>query len=91
MKIFVNFKVESFVMDIQAEKIALIKKVEKINDLSLIQAIKHLVDFGLKKEDESISAEQYNKELEDADAEIEKGNYLSHEEALTQIRSWREK
>jgi len=77
-------------MDIQAEKTELIRRLEKINDLSLIHAIKHLVDYGLGR-DKSISPEQYTQELEEADAEIEKGEYFTHEEAVQQIRSWRGK
>jgi len=78
-------------MDIQAEKTALIKRLEQINDRSLIQALKHMVDFGLKDKKERISIEQYNSEIEEADAEIESGDYLTHEEAVKEIRSWREK
>ena len=33
---------------------------------------------------------QYNRELEEVDEEIERGEFLSHEEALKEIRSWRE-
>ncbi len=44
---------------------------------------------GLKQEGR-ISLEQYNKELEEADAEIERGEFLNHEVALKEIRSWRE-
>ena len=77
-------------MDVQAERTALIKKMEQINDLSLIQAIRHLVDYGLKETSKGVDIDQYNKELEDADTEIDKGEYLTHEEAVSQIRSWRE-
>ncbi|MBS0000227.1 MAG: hypothetical protein KFF73_14700 [Cyclobacteriaceae bacterium] len=78
-------------MDLQAEKTELIKRLKQINDLSLIQAIKHLVDYGLKEKEGRISIEQYNKELDEADAEIDAGEYLTHEQAVKEIRSWKEK
>lgn len=39
--------------------------------------------------DERISLEQYNKELDEAEAEIDRGEFLTHEEAAKEIRSWR--
>lgn len=78
-------------MDLQAEKTELIKRLKQINDLSLIQAIKHMVDYGLKDKEGRISIEQYNKELDEADAEIDAGEYFTHEQAVKEIRSWKEK
>ncbi len=48
-----------------------------------------MLHYGLKNEGR-ISVEQYNKELEEADAEIEKGEFLTQDEALKEVRSWRE-
>ncbi|MBV6641753.1 MAG: hypothetical protein KI791_13605 [Cyclobacteriaceae bacterium] len=59
-----------------------------INDQSLIQAIKHIVDFGLKGKDEHISIEQYNKEIDEAEAEMDRGEYISHEELKEQMKKW---
>jgi len=39
--------------------------------------------------DEKISLEQYNKELDEAEAEIDSGEFLTQEEAVKEIRSWR--
>jgi predicted transcriptional regulator len=35
-----------------------------------------------------ISIEQYNIELEEAEAEFEKGDYITHEEAIKQMKKW---
>lgn len=75
-------------MDIQAEKTALIKRLEQINDASLIQAIKHQVDYGLKEKDGRISIEQYNKELDEADAEIDRGEFYTQEEVEKMSKKW---
>jgi hypothetical protein len=76
-------------MDIKLEKANLIKEIEKVTDISLINVLKSVLHYGLKNE--NISINQYNKEIDEADAEIEAGNFLVHEEALKEIKSWREK
>ncbi len=35
-----------------------------------------------------ISIEQYNKELDEAEAEYEKGDYITHEEMMKQVKKW---
>lgn len=45
---------------------------------SVLQMLKTFLK-GRKEKDEHISIEQYNRELEEADAEIESGNYVKHE------------
>lgn len=76
-------------MDINSEKAVLIREIEQLEDISLVRILKSMLHYGLKNEGR-ISIEQYNKELEEADAEIEKGEFLTHEEALKEVRSWRE-
>lgn len=44
-----------------------------------------------KEDHQRISIEQYNIELDKADSEIDRGEYLTHQQAVNQIRSWREK
>ena len=75
-------------MDIQAEKSALIKKMEQINDQSLIQALRHMVDFGLREKEGRISIEQYNRELDEAEAEMDRGESISHEDFKAQMEKW---
>lgn len=76
-------------MDINSEKATLIREIEQLQDISLVRVLKSMLHYGLKNEGR-ISIEQYNKELEEADAEIEKGDFLTHEDAMKEIRSWRE-
>ena len=42
------------------------------------------VDMDTKR----ISRKQYNKELNEAVARIEKGNYVSHKDALKELSKW---
>lgn len=77
-------------MDINSEKALLIKEIEQVQDLSLLKLLKSMLHYGLKNEGR-ISLEQYNLELEEADSEIERGEFYVHEDALKEIRSWKEK
>ena len=71
--------------NIQAEKLELLEWLATLRDKKLI---KELVEWKRAHQDKSI--EQYNADLEQADREIEQGDYITHEEAIKEIRSWRE-
>ncbi len=72
-------------MSLQTEKLELLEWLATLRDKALI---KELVEW--KRAHQRVSIDQYNKELEQADQEIENGDFLTHEEALKEIRSWRE-
>lgn len=72
-------------MSIQTEKLELLEWMATLQDKNLIR---ELIEW--KRSHQRVSVDQYNAELEQADKEIEAGDYLTHEEALKEIRSWRE-
>jgi hypothetical protein len=72
-------------MDIHFEKAEIIKRVEKIHDASLIQALKSLLDFGLSKQAESNA--ELEESIEKALKQSKSGDVKSHREAFSQIRS----
>ena len=74
-------------MDINAERSLIIKELQQVNDISLLKALKHMIRYGLKNEGR-ISIEQYNKELEEAEAEVERGEYLTQEALKEQMKTW---
>lgn len=37
---------------------------------------------------ERISIEQYNKEIDEAEAEFEKGDYITHEAMVKKVKQW---
>ncbi|MBY0435450.1 MAG: hypothetical protein K2U26_15205 [Cyclobacteriaceae bacterium] len=80
-------------VDIQEEKKQIIKSLERINDKALIHAIQNIIDFANQKDEEYLgeSLEDYNQALEKADKEIDKGNFVEHEEAIKKIGEWRAK
>jgi len=88
MEINRYFVVKMHIMDIQVEKDMLMKRLQKVNDLSLIQAIKHMVDYGLSGKEGRISIEQYNKEIDQANARMDAGKYISHDDVKKESASW---
>lgn len=69
----------------------LIIDFDKINDVSkkkfLLETLKFLgVQF--KTSDGPQTLDEYNKELEEADAEIDRGKYISMEDLLKEMEQW---
>ena len=54
---------------------------------SVIQMLKVFLK-GRKVVSERVSIEQYNQELQEAEAEFQKGDYISHEEFVKMIKKW---
>ena len=53
------------------------------------EALISLVEsFGIEIPGQRISIEQYNKELDEAEAEFERGEFLSHEEVVALSKKW---
>ncbi len=74
-------------MDINAERAHLIKELQQVQDLSLLRAIKVMLHYGLKNEG-NISVEQYNRELDEAEAEIDRGEIIAHDDLKKQMKEW---
>jgi len=72
-------------MDLRTRKYTAIEKIMHFDEKAMEKlelALNHVLD-------ESISLEQYNKEIDDADAAIDRGEYVDHEDASRKIKSWR--
>ena len=73
-------------MDIAMEKALIMQRFNEVNDESLIQAIKNLLDFGLSKQ----SAHKYDEELEaslkEAIEQSNKREVQPHKEVWAEIR-----
>lgn len=75
-------------MNMRAEKAALIKQLQQIEDKELLLAIKHLIAYGTSKKIDAISIEQYNKELDEAESEIDQGVFYNQEEVDKMAKEW---
>ena len=73
--------------EITVRKYAIIEKVMHLKEEELQQLEASLQE--ILTEEEPISVEQYNRELEDADAAIDRGEYISHKEAVQRLKQWR--
>jgi len=74
-------------MDINAERSLLIKEFQQVEDISLLQAIKAVLYYGLKNEGH-ISLEQYNRELDEANARVESGKFITQEDLEKEAAQW---
>ena len=59
----------------------------KIADDKKVKAMYALLEEDIEQ-DGRISIEQYNMELEEAEAEFEKGEFITHAEAIKQMKKW---
>lgn len=50
-------------MDLQAQKMLIIEQFKKVDDVNLIKAIKNLLDYASKKEQESFDIPQAHQKL----------------------------
>jgi hypothetical protein len=75
------------IMDIKTERSLLIKELEQVEDLSLLQAIKAVLHYGMKNEGR-ISIDQYNLELDEANARIDSGKFITQEDLEKEAAQW---
>jgi hypothetical protein len=71
-------------MDLSSEKADIIRRFEQINDLSLINAIKNLLDFGLQKQRES---DRLNESIDQGLSESRNGQTRSHSDVMSDINA----
>jgi len=50
-------------MDLQAEKAIIIEQFRQVNDVNLIHAIKNMLDYALKKEQEHVDIPEVHQKL----------------------------
>jgi hypothetical protein len=65
----------------------------RLNDAEKKSVIQMLKTFlkGRKEEDtEPVTVEEYNRELDEAEAEFARGEYITHAALLKQMKSWKD-
>ncbi len=67
-------------------RLSLIQKLASTEDEYILTQIKELLEGS-----QPISIEQYNREIEEAEARIEAGEYVTHEEVKKEMHSWLKK
>ncbi len=59
----------------------------QIADDKKVKAMYALLEDDIKQF-ENVSIEEYNKEIDEAEEEYNKGNFITHEAMLTEIKKW---
>jgi hypothetical protein len=76
-------------MDLQADIKWISKELKTVKDETLIEAFKNMLKYRTKKtQPERISIEQYNKEIDEANARIDNGEFYTQEEAEKIMDKW---
>ena len=78
------------VMDIKADIKWIREELKEVKDPTLIEAFKNLLQYRKKvyATEERISVEQYNRELEASEAQIERGEFYTQEQVRQTIEKW---
>jgi predicted transcriptional regulator len=74
-------------MDLKTRKFIVIEKIMLLDENEMGE-LEQVLDGILGEE---VSLEQYNKDIEEADAAIDRGEYIEHKAAIKKLRSWRSK
>jgi len=64
---------------------------EKLHQFIEVAADKKLQAIYTLLEEEIIDIENYNEDIEKAEKEIEAGKYLTHQQVLAEIKTWKNK
>lgn len=75
-------------MDLQADLKWIHQELDNVKDPTFIKAIKNMLKYRKKVSSERISIEQYNKEIDASIAQIERGEFYTHDEVGERIKQW---
>ena len=76
-------------MNIQADIKWISQELKTVKDPTLIEAFKNMLKYRRSvTQSERISIEQYNKEIDEANARIDNGEFYTQEEAEKIIDKW---
>ena len=75
-------------MDVEADLKWIHNELDQVKDPNIIEAIKNMLEYRKKVSTERISIEQYNKEIDEAERDIENGNYYTQEEVEKRAKEW---
>ena len=76
-------------MDLQADIKWINQELKTVKDATLLTAIKNILKYRIKDtQSERISIEQYNKEVNEAIARVENGEFYTQEEAEKIMDKW---
>jgi len=86
--LYICYNKNTKVMNVQADIKWISQELKTVKDPTLIEAFKNMLKYREKVAPKRISVEQYNKELDEAEADIEAGNYYTTDEARKIASQW---
>ena len=75
-------------MDLQSDIKWIHQEIDKVKDPTFLEAIKNMLKYRNKVADGRITLEQYNKEIEDAEKDMEQGNFYTTDEVRKIAAQW---
>ena len=84
----INLEIKEAEAEYGAGNINFSKILSQLNQQQKNALINLLQSFDVEGQHQRISIEQYNKELDEAVARIEKGNFITHKDALKELSKW---
>ena len=76
-------------MDIKADIEWIQNELNKVEDETLLNAIKSMLKYRAKVvQPKRISIEQYNKEIDEAESRVENGEFYTQEEVEKMMEKW---
>ena len=75
-------------MGVEADLKWIHNELDQVKDPYFIEAIKNMLEYRKKVSTERISIEQYNKEIDEAERDMENGNYYTQEEVEKRAKEW---
>lgn len=86
--LYLYFTKNDTVMDLRADIKWIHEEIDKVDDPTFLEAIKNMLKYRSKVSPGRISIEQYNKEIEDAERDIEQGNFYTTDEVRKMAAQW---
>jgi len=71
---------------LESEMLNYFTQLDNAEKSSVVKMLKAFIKS--KKENANITIEEYNSELLAAEKEFKKGNYITHDQLLNEIKSW---
>jgi len=66
----------------------LIEKIKTTKDDNILEEVYRILELGTKEIDEIVLSQEQKRLIDKGLLDIEKGNYLSNEDANTEIEKW---
>ncbi len=75
-------------MDMQADLKWIHQELDNVKDPAILEAIKNMLKYRKKNSSKRVSLNEYNREIEEAEKDIENGNFYTQEQVEKLVNEW---